>query len=98
MSRQERDLARLTPRARTAAGPIAGFLLLTWTGFYFAAQFELDVQRWIIGLGTGVLVLLLCVPGFARWAGSATGSPSTACTPAGVCSACAGPRWSSTRG
>ncbi|QHC67259.1 PH domain-containing protein [Rathayibacter sp. VKM Ac-2759] len=69
MSRQERDLARLTPRARTAAGPIAGFLLLTWTGFYFAAQFELDVQRWIIGLGTGVLVLLLCVPGFARWAG-----------------------------
>ncbi|SMH33173.1 PH domain-containing protein [Rathayibacter oskolensis] len=64
----ERELARLTPRARSAFAPVVGFLLLTWTGFYFAAQFELDLQRWIIALGTAVLVLLLCAPGVARWA------------------------------
>lgn len=59
----ERELARLTPRARKACAPVLGFLVLTWTGFYFAAQFELALQRWIIGLGTAVLVVLLCVPG-----------------------------------
>ncbi|KQP97605.1 MULTISPECIES: PH domain-containing protein [unclassified Rathayibacter] len=69
MTDRARDLARLTPRARTAFAPVVGFLLLTWAGFYFAAQFELDVQRWIIALGTAVLVTLLCVPGIARWAG-----------------------------
>ncbi|QHC59490.1 PH domain-containing protein [Rathayibacter sp. VKM Ac-2760] len=62
------ELARLTPRARRAFGPVVGFLLLTWAGFYFAAQFELELQRWIIALGTTVLVLLLCVPGLAGWA------------------------------
>jgi hypothetical protein len=42
----ELELARLTPRARRAVAPVVGFLLLTWTGFYFAAQFELgDVRR-----------------------------------------------------
>ncbi|MWV59599.1 PH domain-containing protein [Rathayibacter sp. VKM Ac-2754] len=66
---QGRELARLTPRARTAFAPVVGFLLLTWSGFYFAAQFELELQRWIIALGTAVLVLLLCAPGAARWAG-----------------------------
>ena len=64
----DRELARLTPRARRAVAPVAGFLLLTWAGFYFAAQFELELQRWIIALGTAVLVLLLCVPGIAGWA------------------------------
>ncbi|MCJ1682210.1 MULTISPECIES: PH domain-containing protein [unclassified Rathayibacter] len=64
----DRELARLTPRARRAVAPVAGFLLLTWTGFYFAAQFELELQRWIIALGAAVLVLLLCVPGIAGWA------------------------------
>ncbi|NRG39993.1 PH domain-containing protein [Rathayibacter sp. VKM Ac-2835] len=64
----DRELARLTPRARRAVAPVAGFLLLTWAGFYFAAQFELELQRWIIALGTAVLVLLLCVPGVAGWA------------------------------
>jgi len=65
---EDRELARLTPRARRAVAPVAGFLLLTWAGFYFAAQFELELQRWIIALGTAVLVLLLCVPGVAAWA------------------------------
>lgn len=65
---QDRELARLTPRARKAFAPVVGFLLLTWTGFYFAAQFELALQRWTIALGTAVLVLLLCAPGVARWA------------------------------
>lgn len=64
----DRELARLTPRARRAVAPVAGFLLLTWAGFYFAAQFELELQRWIIALGTAVLVLLLCVPGVVGWA------------------------------
>ncbi|KZX20819.1 PH domain-containing protein [Rathayibacter tanaceti] len=64
----QRELARLTPRARQAFAPVLGFLLLTWAGFYFAAQFELPLQRWIIGIGTAVLVLLLCVPGLAQWA------------------------------
>lgn len=64
----DRELARLTPRARGAVTPVLGFLLLTWTGFYFAAQFEFALQRWIIGIGTAVVVLLLCVPGIARWA------------------------------
>lgn len=64
----DREIARLTPRARRAFAPVAGFLLLTWSGFYFAAQFELELQRWIIALGTAVLVVLLCVPAFLRWA------------------------------
>ncbi|PPF22321.1 hypothetical protein C5B93_01640 [Rathayibacter sp. AY1A2] len=64
----DRELARLTPRARRAVAPVVGLLLLTWTGFYFAAQFELALQRWIIGLGTALLVLLLCAPGIAGWA------------------------------
>ncbi|PPF31115.1 hypothetical protein C5C18_02730 [Rathayibacter tritici] len=64
----DRELARLTPRARHAVAPAIGFLVLTWTGFYFAAQFELALQRWIIALGTAVLVLLLCAPGVAGWA------------------------------
>ncbi|MBF4461876.1 MULTISPECIES: PH domain-containing protein [unclassified Rathayibacter] len=63
-----RELARLTPRARATVLPVAGFLLLTWAAFYFAAQFELAVQRWIIGVGTAVLVLLLCAPPLVRWA------------------------------
>lgn len=66
---RERELARITPRARKALAPVAGLLLLTWTGFYFAAQFELPLQRWIIAIGTAVLVLLLCAPALARWAG-----------------------------
>jgi uncharacterized membrane protein YdbT with pleckstrin-like domain len=47
---------------------VLGFLLLTWSGFYFAAQFELDVQRWIIAIGTSVLIVLLCLPGLVGWA------------------------------
>ena len=66
---RESELARLAPRARKAVAPVVGLLLLTWTGFYFAAQFELALQRWIIAIGTGVLVLLLCAPALARWAG-----------------------------
>ncbi|KQQ10502.1 PH domain-containing protein [Rathayibacter sp. Leaf296] len=65
----ELELARLTPRARKAVAPVAGFLLLTWSGFYFAAQFDLGLQRWIIAIGTAVLVLLLCAPSALRSAG-----------------------------
>ncbi|QWL31834.1 PH domain-containing protein [Rathayibacter toxicus] len=64
----EREIARLTPRARATLAPVAGFLLLTWTGCYFAAQFELAVQRWIIGGGTVALAVLLCAPEVMRWA------------------------------
>lgn len=65
----ELELARLTPRARKAVAPVVGFLLLTWSGFYFAAQFDLGLQRWIIAIGTAVLVLLLCAPSALRSAG-----------------------------
>lgn len=63
----DRELARLTPRARAAFAPVVGLVVLTWAGFYFAAQFELGVQRWIIAIGTAVLIALLCLPGLVRW-------------------------------
>lgn len=64
----DRELARLTPRARGAFLPVAGLVLLTWAGFYFAAQFELALQRWFIAIGTAVLIALLCLPGLVGWA------------------------------
>ncbi|NQX11114.1 PH domain-containing protein [Microbacteriaceae bacterium VKM Ac-2855] len=68
MAAAERDVARLRPHARAAAGPVAGFLVIVLLSFYFCAQFDSAFQRGVIVLGSAVLVLLACAPGFAGWA------------------------------